>query len=325
MNAAIPIPPKTRERLANPAPPGERHQEAIKITAGLLSSGLSPDAVFCELRGRYALDFPDAEIHGIIDWSEKRFAGGNCPVLSFPASSGRNRFPRPEKPPGISPETAISRFLGGFMCDEADLWEASPIRLSERFETDAEALISALFLPSERVNVVSRFLLTGDKAQPAGLGETALRDKWLSRFRVNGPPVSNSGVWIRPNPMDGTGVSDRNVSAFRFALLEFDAVSMAVQLRFIARLPVAISAIISSGGKSLHAWVFIGAETETAFRESVAVLFRLIAPFGIDTANRNPSRLSRLPGVYRSIGAAGDGRQRLLYLNPAPKMEAILK
>jgi len=34
--------------------------------------------------------------------------------------------------------------------------------------------------------------------------------------------------------------------------------------------------------------------------------------------------LSRLPGVQRHIGATGDGRQRLLYLNPTPEQKAIL-
>jgi hypothetical protein len=44
----------------------------------------------------------------------------------------------------------------------------------------------------------------------------------------------------------------------------------------------------------------------------------------VDTKNKNPARLSRLPGVVRQIGANGDGRQRLFYLNPQPEQKAIL-
>jgi hypothetical protein len=38
---------------------------------------------------------------------------------------------------------------------------------------------------------------------------------------------------------------------------------------------------------------------------------------GIDPRNKNPSRLSRLPGARREIGAVDCGKQRVLYLNPA--------
>jgi hypothetical protein len=60
------------------------------------------------------------------------------------------------------------------------------------------------------------------------------------------------------------------------------------------------------------------------FRRDVARMLAVLAKFGVDGKNKNPSRLSRLPGVVRRIGADGDGRQRLFYLNPQPKQKAIL-
>lgn len=89
--------------------------------------------------------------------------------------------------------------------------------------------------------------------------------------------------------------------------------------------PVQIAAKIISGGKSLHAWVEIAAENPDEYRELVSCLYRNLQPFGIDPANRNPARLSRLPGVLREIGGEGDKRQRLLYLNPSPKTEPIFQ
>ena len=60
------------------------------------------------------------------------------------------------------------------------------------------------------------------------------------------------------------------------------------------------------------------------YRATVARLLAILARFGVDGKNKNPSRLSRLPGAWRVIGAAGDGIQRLLYLNPQPEERSIV-
>jgi regulatory protein RepA len=216
------------------------------------------------------------------------------------------------------------QFLAGFSCTEADLWEASPFRLLDPFESDAVSLLSALYRPEERINIVSEFETIGGNGQPTGCGETLNRDEWLERIRHNGPPISDAGTWIRPNPTDGNGISDANIAAFRFAVLESDSIPLSLQLPFFARLPLPIAAIITSGGKSLHAWVQIDAQDAGHYRELVSTLFRILRPFGIDSASQSPARLSRLPGVCRRMGAAGDNRQRLLYLNPAADYSRIL-
>jgi hypothetical protein len=85
-----------------------------------------------------------------------------------------------------------------------------------------------------------------------------------------------------------------------------------------------IAAILGSGGRSLHAWVRIDASNADEFRRDVSRMLALLAKFGVDPKNKNPARMSRLAGVVRQIGAHGDGRQRLYYLNPQPKQKAIL-
>jgi len=206
----------------------------------------------------------------------------------------------------------------------ADLWEQSPVRLPDDFRLDAVLLLSALFQPGEMVNIVSAFSLNGEKANPLGYGETAEKGKWLEKMTRNGTPVSNAGVWIRPNPLDGNGVTDENVTAFRFLLVEFDNVPIPLQTAFLARLSLPIAAVLTSGGKSLHAWVRINAPTETAYRAVAKRIFDPLAQYGVDMANRNPSRLSRLPGVYRKIGSGSDNRQRLIYLNAQPNGKRII-
>ncbi len=126
------------------------------------------------------------------------------------------------------------------------------------------------------------------------------------------------------NPLDGRGVSDVNVTAFRFALLESDKLPFDLALALFARLPLPIAAILTSGGRGPHAWVLVDADTAEDYQTTVEEMISLLARFGVDTGNKNPSRLSRLPGVIRRIGAEGDGRQRLLYLNPQPTQKAIL-
>ena len=129
---------------------------------------------------------------------------------------------------------------------------------------------------------------------------------------------------MRMNPVDGKGVADANVTTFRFALIEIDCVPVELQLALLAKLKLPIAAILTSGGKSAHAWVWVDAASVDEYRVTVSAMLGMLARFGVDGKNKNPSRLSRLPGAVRTIGAAGDGRQWLLYLNSQPKQQSIL-
>jgi hypothetical protein len=235
----------------------------------------------------------------------------------------------PERKAQIDPATAVENYLRGFRCDEVDLWEVSPVRPPDDWTKDAIALLENLYLPGEQINFVTAFKLATKrdgtiKANPHGYGTTAERNELIARFREHGTPQSEAGGWLRMNPLDGEGVNDDNVAAFRFALLESDKLPLDLLLALFAKLPLPIAAILTSAGRSFHAWVRVDAETFGDYRDTVEKMISLLARFGLDTGNKNPSRLSRLPGVIRRLGADGDGRQRLLYLNPAPIQKAIL-
>jgi hypothetical protein len=326
------FPDATRDRLRSPAPPGQRHAEIVTVASALIGNGWLPEAAFCQIRPNYGADIPDAEIQSVIEWAANRIPGGNR--TNYTGRSGifgRNNGsqfaatpPTAPNKPVLTPETAIEGFLSGFRCTEADLWESSPVRLPENWERDAEAVVSVLFRQTDRINVVWETAFSGAKPQPVGYGLTRKQSEWIAEFRRNGPPSGLGGCWIRLNPLSGAGVSDTDVTDYRFLLLEADDVPLALQIAFFARLPLPITAIISSGGRSLHAWVQVKAPGISEFRETAARIFRALEPFGIDQANKNPGRLSRLPGVNREIGGIGQKRQRLLYLNPNPECRPII-
>jgi len=156
------------------------------------------------------------------------------------------------------PATVTENFLGGFRCDHVDLWEASPVRPPDDWTKDALAMLAFLYEPGEQINFVTEFKLAEpEKAKPCGQGETVERHTLLARWTREGLPRSDAGGWLRMNPLDGEGVADANVTAFRFALVECDSVPMELQLPLLAKLPLPIAAILSSGGRSLHAWVHV--------------------------------------------------------------------
>lgn len=111
-----------------------------------------------------------------------------------------------------------------------------------------------------------------------------------------------AGAWIRFNPVDGQGIKNDNVTRFRYALVESDVIPIAEQDSIYRNLKLPIEFLINSGGKSLHAIVKVDAKDKDEYRKRVDFLYEYLKKKGIniDFQNRNPSRLSRLPGVIRN-------------------------
>ena len=110
------------------------------------------------------------------------------------------------------------------------------------------------------------------------------------------------GGWIRFNPLDGEGVKNENVTGFKFALVESDTLPIAEQDAIFRKLELPIAALVHSGGKSLHAIVRVDAADYEEYRKRVEFLYDFLEKQGvaIDKQNRNPSRLSRMPGLTRN-------------------------
>ncbi len=255
-----------------------------------------------------AIKTPSGRPHGYLLQS-----GDVLTVACVPRSAPRSAQPV------IDPATAVENYLEGFRCEESDLWEASPIRPPQNWRDDGAALVANLYRPDERINIVTDYIEQEGKARPVGVGHTIERDEFFARRN----PESKAGAWVRMNPADGAGIGDVNVTAFRFALLECDHVPPELQLALFAHLSIPVAALLTSGARSVHCWIKVDAPDAPTYRTIVGQTLELLARFGIDGKNKNPSRLSRLPGAQRVIGAKGDGRQRLLYLNPTPEQERI--
>lgn len=120
--------------------------------------------------------------------------------------------------------------------------------------------------------------------------------------RVIGDYKPEAGAWIRFNPLDGKGVKNENVTQYRYALVESDTLAVGKQLALIKELELPVAALVYSGGKSVHAIVKIEADTYDEYRKRVNYLYDVCKKNGlaIDQQNRNPSRLSRMPGVIRN-------------------------
>lgn len=337
MTAPAPfIPPRTRAELASPAPPGQRHEQAMKIALSLLGQGFVPEAVSGQLRSMYSPDFADKEIQSVIAWAVSKSPG---PCGYKTRTYHARPSPLPVKPGRVTADEAIANtkaWLRGFHCDVADLWHASPWRPLEDWRFDSIMLFAALYGKDERVNIVTEHTQTqqadgSQKANPARAGVTRTRDEWMTWIRDNGTPQSEAGAWIRLNPVKQTGsgsggaVTDNDVTAFRFCLLESDDVPAELQLSLWTSLPLPVAAIIDSAGRSVHAWVRVDCTSGEEYRVKVARIYSLLARFGLCSNNKNPSRMSRLPGAVRKLGKVGVGEQRLLYLDDAPHENPIFE
>lgn len=110
------------------------------------------------------------------------------------------------------------------------------------------------------------------------------------------------GAWIRFNPLDGKGVMNDNVADFRYALVESDTMELDKQHAIIRELELPVACLVHSGKKSIHAIVRIDAPDYSEYRKRVDYLYDVCKKNGlkVDTQNKNPSRLSRMPGVMRN-------------------------
>ncbi len=169
--------------------------------------------------------------------------------------------------------------------------------------------LETLFEASETVGYVTeswqkddKYLPTkGDYSRTAGQLIEALSKCDGDIGAVLGDYKPEAGAWIRFNPLDGKGVKNENVTDYRYALVESDTMPVEQQNAIVRELELPIACLVHSGGKSLHAIVRIDAPSYDEYRKRVNYLYDVLKKNGmpVDTQNKNPSRLSRMPGVTR--------------------------
>lgn len=178
--------------------------------------------------------------------------------------------------------------------------------------------LETLFEPDDRVGYVMQSYEKDGRYVPANKGAyDRTAEQLISGLRrcrgdigaVLGDYNRKAGAWIRFNPLDGRGIKNENVAEFRYALVESDNVDIERQNAIIRELELPVAVLVYSGKKSLHAIVRIDAENYEEYRRRVDFLYQICQKNGLqpDTQNRNPSRLSRIPGVQR-----GENRQYIV-------------
>ncbi|MCE9614260.1 MAG: hypothetical protein K8T26_08285 [Lentisphaerae bacterium] len=304
--------PFTAALATLPCPGGNGYHPRLLGVANIgIRAGIPPAEVAAALRAHTPSGgrrVPDREILDAVNKAAQGRVG-----TAYRGERPRWRPPRPTvtAKPADAAAFVAARVAEGVGCGEADIWEASPVRIEAPAAADAVTLLEALYAREDVLFIGDTY---GRTVKTVG--------EWIGRFRGGCvlPPH------IIPNPVTGElGMTkdgrpsyraDTCVKAFRFAVAEFDAMSREDQFHFWWAVDLPVCALIDSGGKSLHAWIRIdgvrnGAEWESQVE---GLLFgRWLIPMGCDPACRNEARLSRLPGHYR----AEKGRwQRLMYLAP---------
>ena len=168
--------------------------------------------------------------------------------------------------------------------------------------------LQALFEPEEHVAYVTESYLRDDRYAPTKGCWDRTAGQLIEELRhyhdihaVVGDCSPEAGAWICFNPVDGSGRSNDNVTDYRYALVECDNMELEKQQAIIRQLELPCAALVYSGGKSLHAIVRVGAPDYAEYRKRVDYLYTVCQKNGLtlDQQNRNPSRLSRMPGIVR--------------------------
>lgn len=196
--------------------------------------------------------------------------------------------------------------------NEAELWEASPVRIDWPPELDAIEVLRRLYASDERLFIGGRC--------DTGSEHVVTLSEWITRFE-RGMAIPEH---IIPNPLTGkqgqtkdgklSYRADSCVERFMFAVVEFDAMPREQQIHFWSGVKLPVVALLDSGGKSVHGWIRIDARNTDEWTCRVErTLFDILSGVGADGACKNEARLSRMPGRFRSETKRW---QRVLYFNP---------
>lgn len=218
-------------------------------------------------------------------------------------------------------ELALSPRPAGVVVD-ANWLEVPEFQLPDGWDPAGQLIryLRALFEPEDHVAYVTKSFLDKDKPRPTKGCWDRTAEQLIGELencggdlgKVLGDYDPAVGAWICFNPVDGRGRSNDNVTDYRFALIESDNMDLGKQAALIRQLALPCAALVYSGGKSLHAIVRVEAADYAEYRRRVDYLYETCQKNGLelDQQNRNPSRLSRMPGVVR-----GSQKQVLLDTN----------
>lgn len=262
----------------------------------------------------------------------------------------RGQLPEYERPAQRAPVTydavALTKVAAKVPEEITDAWLAarSPV---DPATVDFGGVLDAIYEPDDKVMVFGSMRSLGDWMRWRGrwfrLGKEP-GEKAVAVDKV--PERTREGMIFAIQPQDGqwhrvqgqTRLSRRtqaSIARFAFMLLESDEAPRGQWLKALVQLPLPIVAIVSSGGRSVHALVNLHTSAKADWLEMVDLCRDVLAAVGCDTqALRNPSVNCRAPGVWREgkmkAGAFvpyphGATKQKLLYLSPRADNKPIIQ
>lgn len=243
--------------------------------------------------------------------------------------------------------TAATAFNKEKLVEAAGEWAAvvNLVWLANRSAMDpalvtAQGYLKALYKPGEKVIVMDRYdqgFVWPDETIPE-IGRDGIR---ILANPVTGEFLPNPRG--KPDPKTGVVPPSRRivecVTAFRYLVLESDRAELRDWLGFIVQAPLRISAIYTSGGRSIHTLVRLDCRSRTEYEAEKARMAPFLAGvriLGVDPGPMQPLAPSRLPGCWRegkiTEDVLPDGKkkysffpfkkgpklQKLLYLQPNP-------
>ena len=203
-------------------------------------------------------------------------------------------------------EGSITSYQEGIPFSEPKEWD--PVKEITKFlellfdSSENVGYVTSTYKITEKDGSVSYRPTKGNSDRTAGELISLLNNCKGDIGAVLGDYKPEAGAWVRINPLDGNGVADINVTDYRYVLVESDSLPLERQNALIRELELPVVTLTYTGGKSLHAVVRIEASSREEYKKRVAYLFEICRKNGleVDKSCKNPSRLSRLPGVMRN-------------------------
>lgn len=185
-------------------------------------------------------------------------------------------------------------------------------------ESDFMRALRAAFLPGESIAVVESKENDAGEWKPSIATIKTLEEwgRWHGKMgdinKLFGGTAGGAFIGINPVKAGSLVRSNDNVSAFRHVLVEWDKdIPLAEQASKIEASGLPVSVMLTSGGKSVHAWVRVDATNVEEWKQRRDFLF---AQFQCDPKNKDLARVSRCPGAMR-----GDKEQKVLAVGLGPK------
>jgi hypothetical protein len=194
---------------------------------------------------------------------------------------------------------------------------AGDLPLPEPISNGSEVFLRACFGTDEFVQIA----LWGEKADgriiPCSAGSAHPCGTWIEYFLAEREPedeeLAKEAVYVRINPVDENGDgTDKSVTSYRHVLVEIDDANLSKEKQYnlFIESGLPISAITDSANKSIHALVRVDAPDRDEYDRRREIIYQMFKDYRLDSANKNPSRFSRLPGGLRPIN--GEKREQHL-------------